>query len=70
MEQRDPVLIAIREQWGLAARLAKELGITREAVWQWRQVPARHALMVAKLLRLPRHEVRPDLYPPPKRAKP
>ncbi len=67
MDKANPVLVAIREQRGLAPKLAKRLGISREAVWLWRRVPAEHALIVAEMLKLPPHKVRPDLYPPPRR---
>lgn len=43
--------------------LADELGITNSAVWQWRRVPAERVIDVEKFTGIPRHELRPDLYP-------
>lgn len=60
----NPVIKLIRKNRGLATKLGEELGITRAAVHGWEaQVPAAHALKVAKFLGLSRHTVRPDLYP-------
>lgn len=43
--------------------LAGELGISTSAVWQWRRVPAERVIEVEKFTGIPRHELRPDLYP-------
>ncbi|HMF48271.1 MAG TPA: hypothetical protein VK603_06505 [Candidatus Saccharimonadales bacterium] len=67
--EANPVLTAIRMNKGLAARIGDECGIGRTAVWMWKRVPADHALTVAKLLRISRHRVRPDLYPAPQRKR-
>jgi hypothetical protein len=66
MQDNDPVLSAIRDRKGLASELAQLVGITREAVWLWRRVPAQHARKVARYLKLKPYMVRPDLYPPPR----
>lgn len=63
MDLDNPVLRAIRSERGLAGRLGKELGITREAVFMWRRVPPRHAIRVAQMLKLPMHEVCPEVWP-------
>lgn len=65
----NPVLAAIRSRRGLAGKLGEHLGISRAAVWMWNRVPAEHALSVAKFMKLHPHEVRSDLYRPPRRAK-
>jgi hypothetical protein len=65
----NPVLAAIRAKRGLASELGRHLGITRSAVWMWTRVPPQHALSVAKFLKLHPHEVCPDLYPAPRRAR-
>jgi len=65
----NPVLVAIRTERGLATRLGERLGISRSAVWMWKRVPPEHALAVAKFMKLHPHEVCPDLYPPPRRAR-
>jgi len=40
-------------------------GITSQAVSQWRKVPAERVLDLERITGIPRHEIRPDLYPPP-----
>jgi DNA-binding transcriptional regulator YdaS (Cro superfamily) len=50
---------------GLTAReLAKQLGVTPQAVSQWRRVPAERVIDVERLTEIPRHTLRPDIYPP------
>ena len=34
-----------------------------EAVFMWRRVPPRHAIRVAQMLKLPMHEVCPEVWP-------
>jgi Uncharacterized protein conserved in bacteria, prophage-related len=43
--------------------LARALGITKGAVWQWRQVPPRHVITIERLTGIPREVLRPDLHP-------
>jgi hypothetical protein len=61
---KNPVLLAIRDNPGLATKLGKICGVGRSAVWMWRQVPSRHVLAVAKFMNLSPSDVRSDLYPP------
>lgn len=48
---------------GLRIRLARDLGITPGAIYQWRRVPAERVIQVERLTGISRHELRPDLYP-------
>jgi DNA-binding transcriptional regulator YdaS (Cro superfamily) len=50
---------------GSGKALAGLLGVTPMAVsyWKARGVPARQALPIEKATGIPRHELRPDLYP-------
>lgn len=50
---------------GGRAALARALGITSQAVYKWRRVPAERVIDVERATRglVTRHELRPDLYP-------
>lgn len=51
---------------GVRALIAREFGISQQAVDQWVQkgsVPAERVLGVEKLTGISRHTLRPDLYP-------
>lgn len=55
---------AIKAVGGLAG-LATPLGISAQAISQWEEVPPLRVLAVERASGIPRHELRPDLYPPP-----
>jgi hypothetical protein len=60
----------IREQFGLMAKVAYGLGLTRAAVTKWSEVPAQYLVEVEKITGIPRQKLRPDLYgPPPRRSR-
>jgi DNA-binding transcriptional regulator YdaS (Cro superfamily) len=66
VEKRDrPLKRALREAGGLSV-LASLLGITPQAVSQWRHVPAARVLAVERATKgaVSRFQLRPDLYPP------
>jgi DNA-binding transcriptional regulator YdaS (Cro superfamily) len=48
---------------GGGAKLASALKIKRQAVYQWQCIPADRVNAVEKITGIPRHELRPDLYP-------
>jgi len=47
------------------AALARSLGISSAAISQWQACPPLRVLKVEAASGVPRHELRPDLYPPP-----
>ncbi len=53
-----------QENRGFRARLSRALGLHPSAVYQWHRVPARRVLDVERVTGIPRHELRPDIYPP------
>jgi hypothetical protein len=65
----DPIVGQIRATRGQAAAIARELGIERTAVYQWKRVPSHWVQQVARILRLPPSTVRPDIFarPTPRR---
>ncbi|PZQ86029.1 MAG: Rha family transcriptional regulator [Ancylobacter novellus] len=57
-------LYRIRTQQSLAA-LGRLLGVNKSSILRWedRRVPAERVLDVERATGVPRHELRPDLYP-------
>jgi len=50
---------------GTAAEFSRRMGITEQAISQWEIVPILRVLTVERITSIPRHELRPDVYPPP-----
>jgi hypothetical protein len=65
----NPALQAIRNERGLAKKIGDKIGISRSGVWMWKRVPPIHAVAVARLLKMQVHDVCPEIFPPPKRAR-
>jgi len=57
---------AAKGSTGLSRALKEE--ITPQAISQWKQVPAERVLDVERATGVPRHKLRPDLYPEPECA--
>lgn len=55
--------IAIKKAGGPRV-LGTELGLTKQAVLKWEEVPAKHVLTVERLSGVTRYELRPDIYGP------
>lgn len=49
---------------GMIAKLARDLEISRAAIYGWKVVPADRVLQIEHYTAIPRHELRPDLYVP------
>jgi DNA-binding transcriptional regulator YdaS (Cro superfamily) len=56
------LLAHFNKRRGFRAQLARDLGISRAALHRWRQVPARHVLVVEQLTGISRHQLRPDIF--------
>lgn len=55
-------LLEIREQKGLQSRLARHLGVTRQAISDWPVVPIDRLKAVEKFTGIPREKLRPDIF--------
>jgi hypothetical protein len=70
MKRKAPYAMGrIRTERGLISRIAEALGITRGAVSKWTRVPAERVLVVEGVTGIPRHKLRPDIYPPRSRRR-
>lgn len=65
MAYRDPILQKAIAAANTAQELARRLGVTPQALSQWRRIPPLRVLDVERATGIPRHELRPDIYPPP-----
>lgn len=65
MSNQSEALERAKRAAGNGASLARALGITAQALSQWDEVPPLRVLDVERFTGVPRHELRPDLYPPP-----
>jgi DNA-binding transcriptional regulator YdaS (Cro superfamily) len=43
-------------------KLARLLGISHQAISQWRSIPAKHIIKIEEVTGVPRERLRPDLY--------
>ena len=60
---QDPTIKLAAEKVGGGAKLARKLGLTRQAIYQWDRIPPERVLQVEEITGVPRHQLRPDLYP-------
>lgn len=75
MDDRKIVKRAIKAAGGpaeLARRISELVGkpISMQAVSQWYRIPVERVKPVESITGIPRHELRPDIYDAPARAKP
>jgi DNA-binding transcriptional regulator YdaS (Cro superfamily) len=65
MAEKEPSLRRAIQAVKTADVLATKLGITPQALSQWDRVPPLRVLDVERITGVPRHELRPDIYPTP-----
>lgn len=58
-----PILLHAAGKVGGMSALAEKIGITRQGLYQWKRIPAERVIALESITGIPRHELRPDLYP-------
>ena len=61
-DEEDALRVAIQNAGGNRA-VANHFGIAIQAVNAWRRCPVHRVLDMERLGKVPRHELRPDIYP-------
>lgn len=59
---RPHVLQNAAQKVGGMAQLAAELGIARQAIYQWKRIPAERVVDIERITGVPRTELRPDIF--------
>lgn len=60
--KRSKILAKVFRAYGGVSALADILGVSRQAVWQWEQVPIKYLKQIEADTGIPRQLLRPDLY--------
>jgi hypothetical protein len=63
-EGQDPAVKRFRAIRGQATDIARECGIERAAVYQWKRVPAQWIHQVAQVTGMKPEDIRPDIFRP------
>lgn len=64
---KSTVELVIAKAGGMRA-LARALGINYQAIQSWKEIPAKRVLEIEQATGIPREQLRPDLYGPPRAA--
>lgn len=60
-------LMQLVKNAGGYANVGTKMGTTKQVVWSWvnvlERIPAKWVTPFAELVKRPRHEIRPDIYP-------
>lgn len=59
---RPHILTYAAQKVGGMAQLASQLGVARQAVYQWRRIPVDRVADVERITGIPRSELRPDIF--------
>ena len=62
MKQCDPIVLDVFRAYGSQTKLAKELGVTRQAISKWRHVPLKYVRRVSQFTGFSPAVLRPDVY--------
>jgi len=61
-QNRHPILLEAFQIYGTATKMAKALGVSRQAVSAWKRLPFKHIMQVSMETGIPREKLRPDIY--------
>jgi DNA-binding transcriptional regulator YdaS (Cro superfamily) len=59
---RPIALLYAAQKLGGLAQLAAELGIARQAIYQWKRIPVDRVVEIERLTGVSRTELRPDIF--------
>lgn len=59
---RDQIMTKVFAFYGNATQLASYLGVSKQAVSQWKRIPFRYLKMISEQTGISRRKLRPDLY--------
>ena len=59
---KNEIITQICKPNGGGTQIAKALGISRQAIYQWKEIPPKHLVALEKITGVPRAEMRRDLY--------
>lgn len=65
MELEKRLLMAAIKEAGGYSKISQQLGVTRQAVWEWchkTNVPATRVIALSKVINMPPEHIRPDVF--------
>lgn len=62
MKETDPIILDVFKACGGPSKIAKALGISRQAVSQWGKVPLKHVRYISQRTGFSPAVLRPDIY--------